>query len=289
MSTSWQSQITADGSVTFFSPEFTETFHSSSGARQEAEQKFVIPSGLTGLAQQVDQLNILDVCYGLGYNSAAALDAVWSVNPDCQVDLIALELDISVAIAALDLLSSYSSLVQEHLTTLANHLEVNTPQLQGRLDLGDARQTLQQNPASWQADVIFLDPFSPPKCPQLWTMEFITLLAQSLKPEGKLLTYSCAAAVRQALIMAGLNIASTPSVGRRSPGTIASPATLDFPPLTQSEIEYLHTRAAIPYRDADLKDDAETILKRRQQEQLSSTLEPTKQWQKRWYQRGLNK
>ncbi len=283
MTTSWQSQITADGSVTFFSPEFTETFHSSSGAKQEAEQKFVIPSGLVRMAQQVDRVTILDVCYGLGYNSAAALEAVWAVNPHCRVELLALELDVSVAIAALDFLSSYSLLVQSHLTILANCREVNTQQLGGRLAIDDARQTLQTIPKNWQADVIFLDPFSPPKCPQLWTVEFIALLAQFLKPQGKLVTYSCAAAVRQALVMAGLNIASTPSVGRKSPGTIASCITLDFPPLTQSETEYLQTRAAIPYRDPHLKDDAATIMQRRQQEQLSSTLEPTNQWRKRWH------
>ena len=282
MSTSWQPQTTADGSVTFFSSEFTETFHSSSGARQEAEQKFVIPSGLQAIAHQRDQLTILDVCYGLGYNSAAALEMVGAVNPLCRVELLALELDGSIPLAALDFLSNYSSPVQEHLTRLANHLEVNTPQFRARLNLGDARRTLQKIPVDWQADVIFLDPFSPPKCPQLWTVEFIELVARYLKPQGKLITYSCAGAVRQALVMAGLNIASTPSVGRKSPGTIASPATLDFPPLTKSEIEYLSTRAAIPYRDANLKDDADTIIKRRQQEQLSSTLESTKQWQKRW-------
>lgn len=283
MSTSWQSQITADGSVTFFSPEFNETFHSSSGAKQEAEQKFVIPSKLTRMAQQAHPLTILDVCYGLGYNSAAALEAVWAVNPDCQVEVLALELDITVPLAALGFLSSYSSQVQEYLTTLANCQEVNTPQLRGRLTIGDARQTSQKIPKGWQADVIFLDPFSPPKCPQLWTVEFIALLSQLLKPQGKIVTYSCAAAVRKALVMTGLNIASTPSVGRKSPGTIASFAALDFPPLTQSETEYLQTRASTPYRDPQLQDDAVTIIKNRKQEQLSSTLEPTKQWQKRWY------
>lgn len=282
MSTSWQPQITADGSVTFFSPEFTETFHSSSGARQEAEQKFVVPSGLMAIAQQKDQLTILDVCYGLGYNTAAALEAVWAVNPLCRVELFALELDRSVPLAALDFLSSYSSEVQEHLITLANHLEVKTSHLHSSLNIGDARQTLPKIPANWQADIIFLDPFSPPKCPQLWTVEFIALLARYLKPQGKIVTYSCAAAVRQALVMTGLNIASTPSVGRKSPGTIASPTILDFPPLNQAEIEYLRTRAAIPYRDPHLEDDAATIIKRRQQEQLISNLEPTKQWQKRW-------
>jgi tRNA U34 5-methylaminomethyl-2-thiouridine-forming methyltransferase MnmC len=113
-------------------------------------------------------------------------------------------------------------------------------------------------------------------------VEFIALLAQHLQPTGKLVTYSCAAAVRKALLKAGLYIASTPSVGRKNPGTIASPAPLDFPALTPAENEYLYTRAAIPYRDESLKDDAETIKKRRYEEQARSNLESTSQWKKRW-------
>lgn len=281
----WQPHTTADGSITFFSPEFQETFHSSSGAKEEAVQKFVVPSGLGEMVQGFnsgDRLKILDVCYGLGYNSAAALEAVWTSNPRCRVDLRAWELDATVSPAAVEFLATYPSLVWDNLTTLARELAVSTPQFEGRLEIGDARDSLQRLDRTWQADVIFLDPFSPPKCPQLWTVEFIALLVQHLQPQGKLVTYSCAAAVRQALIMAGLHIASTPSVGRKNPGTIASPSPLDFPALTAAEIEYLHTRAAIPYRDEYLKDDAETIRKRRYEEQARSKLESTSQWKKRW-------
>lgn len=60
---------TADGSVTFWSETFQETFHSTHGAKNEAEAKFVIPTKITEKARMQTQLNILDVCYGLGYNS----------------------------------------------------------------------------------------------------------------------------------------------------------------------------------------------------------------------------
>lgn len=84
-------QLTEDGSYTFFSPEFQETFHSSFGAKQEAEVRYIEPCQIKELATQQYTIRILDVCYGLGYNSAAALEAIWSVNPQCQIELIALE------------------------------------------------------------------------------------------------------------------------------------------------------------------------------------------------------
>ncbi|MFN6307693.1 MAG: MnmC family methyltransferase, partial [Microcystis sp.] len=96
-----------------------------------------------------------------------------------------------------------------------------------------------------------------------------------------LVTYSCAASVRRALQLAGLQIGATDSVGRRSPGTIAS--FLSLPPsLSAQEWEHLQTKAAIPYRDATLSDPAEVIIQRRRSEQALCDLEPTSHWKKRW-------
>jgi tRNA U34 5-methylaminomethyl-2-thiouridine-forming methyltransferase MnmC len=161
---------------------------------------------------------------------------------------------------------------------------VQTEYFDGQLIIGDARETIKSLCQSqWQADAIFLDPFSPPKCPQLWTVEFLGLVARCLKPTGRLTTYSCSAAVRKALALAGLKFGSTPSVGRRSPGTVASFCEQDLPPLSLQEQEHLDTRAAIAYRDPSLQDSADTICLRRQQEQQTSILKPTSQWKKRWF------
>ena len=48
------------------------------------------------------------------------------------------------------------------------------------------------------------------------------------------------------------------------------------------EEEHLLTRAAIPYRDPNNKDDSAKILKRREKEQQESTLANTQNWKKRW-------
>lgn len=277
-------QLTADGSFTFFSSEFGEAFHSHYGARQEAQWKFVEPTQLRQKAQQSQSLRLLDVCYGLGYNTAAALATIWTVNPNCYVEIVGLEFNPVVPQAAIayHLLDSWFQPIPQILTQLANAYQVQAESLQATLLIGDARSTIRLvQESGFQADAIFLDPFSPPICPQLWTVEFLAQVAKCLDLSGRLATYSCAAAVRTALIAAGLKIGSTPPVGRRSPGTVASWVDVDLPALSRPEQEHLLTRAAIPYRDPILGDSVDLILQRRLQEQHTSFLEPTSHWRKR--------
>ncbi|MGK7879080.1 MAG: MnmC family methyltransferase, partial [Crocosphaera sp.] len=234
-------------------------------------------------------ISILDICYGLGYNTAVALENIWSINPKIKVELFALENDISVPLQTIksNLLDNFSNGVIDSLKSLANYQKVKNNRLNAKLLLGDARQTIKTIiHQKFLADAIFLDPFSPPKCPQLWTVEFIELVSQCLEKDGHLATYSCAASVRTALQLTGLKIGATRSVGRRSPGTIANWNGKNLPPLSQQEKEHLQTRAAIPYRDPDLIDIAEKIKTRREKEQSKSDLEPSSHWKKRWSNNG---
>jgi tRNA U34 5-methylaminomethyl-2-thiouridine-forming methyltransferase MnmC len=286
-------QQTADGSFTFFSEEFGESFHSIQGAKEEALLKFVEPCQLAQKAQQ-PVLRLLDVCYGLGYNTAAALEIIWANNPSCRVELVALELDPVVPKAAIPLLRTASlnadgffngSLepIPQLLEVLATSLQVQTDRFHAQLLLGDARATIRQlRQSNFQADAIFLDPFSPPHCPQLWTVEFIQQLASCCASTGRIATYSCAASVRSGLIAAGLKIGQTVHVGGRQPGTVASFTDTGLLPLSRRSQEHLQTRAAVPYRDPHLCDSAEVILHRRRIEQQASSLEPTSRWHKRW-------
>jgi tRNA U34 5-methylaminomethyl-2-thiouridine-forming methyltransferase MnmC len=276
-------QQTADGSFTFFSSEFEEYFHSTQGAKEEALLKFAQPCQIAEKAQQ-SVVRLLDVCYGLGYNTAAALEVIWANNPNCRIELVALELDLSVPRSAIahHLLDSWSPPIPELLEVLVTSLQVQTNRLDAQLLLGDARSTIQQvRQSNFKADAIFLDPFSPRRCPPLWTVEFFQQLVSCCTPTGRLATYSCAASVRSALIAAGFNISQTPPLRGRQPGTLAS-FTDDLPTLSVRSQEHLQTRAAVPYRDPLLCDSADIILQRREIEQQESSLEPTSRWQKRW-------
>jgi tRNA U34 5-methylaminomethyl-2-thiouridine-forming methyltransferase MnmC len=289
MAASWLPLLTEDGSYTFFSAAFNEAFHSRQGAKTEAIQKFVEATHLPAKAQQ-NQLQILDVCYGLGYNTAAALEMIWQINPACKVEIIGLELDESVPLAAISetFLAEWSCPVQEALVAIARQHHYQSPTLTATLLLGDARKTIKSvMQEEFQANAIFFDPFSPRRCPQLWSIEFFQCIAQCLAPTGRLATYSRAASVRVALQSAGLKLGSLPVPLHHAPhewsqGTIASWQAEDLHPLSQMEQEHLQTRAAIPYRDPQLSDPAETILARHQQEQACTSLESTSSWRRRW-------
>ena len=287
MSQKFDPYITDDGSYTFFSEEFGQTFHSKYGAKQESIFKYAIP---TLLAQKASRghLRILDICYGLGYNSAAALATIWRSNPQCTVEIIALELDRTIPIAAIEhhLLADWEDPIPRLLTQLVQDEVIESERLRAQLIYGDARQTIDRViELEFTADAIFLDPFSPLSCPQLWTIEFIDRVAQCCAGDGMIATYSCAAAARAAMIAAGLAVADSVVVGRKAPGTIASFNPAQIPLLSSQQLEHLQTRAAIPYRDPTLSDSMAKIVIRRELEQDDCGLETTSQWKKRWRSR----
>ncbi len=288
--TTWIPQTTQDGSYTFLSAEFGETFHSSQGAKTEAFQKFVEATELNRKAAQ-PTLRLLDVCYGLGYNTAAALETIWKINPTCQVEVYGLELDATVPIGAAvpELLPFWSAKVQDVLQDLAHTHTCQRENLNAKLLIGDARQGIQPLvQQGFVADAIFLDPFSPRRCPQLWTVEFLGTVAKCLAIDGKLSTYSRSAAVRTALLAAGLCIGTIPlkqmqvSPHEWSQGTVAAWQSEMLLPLSLMEQEHLQTRAATPYRDPILSDEAAPIAARRYQEQTQTQLESTSSWRRRW-------
>lgn len=290
--TKWEPQLTKDGSYTFFSETFKETFHSRQGAKAEAFAKFAIATDLPKLAQQ-PSLKLLDVCYGLGYNTAAALETIWTINPNCQVDLYGLENDATVPYAALApaLLADWSAPVQLALKALVDpELHPMPVRLTGGLLIGDARQTIKLLiDQGFQAQAIFFDPFSPRRCPQLWSVEFFRQVAHCLATPGKLATYSRSASVRTAMLEAGFTIGTIPLTDpdphyphEWSQGTVAALGDTEVMPLSEMEQEHLLTRAGIAFRDPELTAEAEIILARQKQMQAESDRPSTSSWRRRW-------
>ena len=286
----WTPKLTRDGSFTFFSTAFGESFHSGQGAKSEAFAKFARVTNLVDRSQQ-PTIRLLDVCYGLGYNSAAAIETIWQSNPHCNIELYALELDNTVAIGATmpALLDSWTLEVQEILKELATTQGVQREYLTAHLLIGDARSTIQElSQRGFQADAIFFDPFSPRKCPELWTVEFFKAVGLCLAPDGILATYSRSAAVRSAMLLAGFAIGSIPvgpnaAPGEWSQGTIAAhPGMRQMPTLSKMEYDHLETRAGVAYRDPSLVGTQAEILARYEQDQSLDGLRSTSSWRKKW-------
>ncbi len=290
--------LTEDGSFSLYSNRFQERFHSSAGALHEANSKFVLPAQLERFAPS-QRVRVLDVCFGLGYNTAAMLVAL-PFAPGPALECWGLELDhrpLKLALTEPGFKSLWPDDVLSALTDILNHGCWQAPQHRRSFQMlwGDARQQIRTLQSDLQFDLIFLDAFSPGKCPQLWTEQFLHHLADLLVPGGRLLTYCRAAAVRNSLCHAGLELRSLlpiPGVGKAwSSGTMACcPEPVHSLPetgpgwrtLSVMEQEHLETLAGVPYRDPTGRDDSVLIFKRREKEQALSNRPSTSAWQRKW-------
>jgi len=61
--------LTNDGTATLYSKEFDESYHSKKdGALRESLEKHIIPA--FKFSKDRDEITILDICFGLGYNTS---------------------------------------------------------------------------------------------------------------------------------------------------------------------------------------------------------------------------
>ena len=285
--------LTEDGTYSLRSILFQENFHSLKGALEETKIKFTNPSGLNRFKNK--SLNVLDICFGLGYNSASLFNDL--IKQNSLLNWYALEIDkkpLEYSLNNNSFLELWHPKVFEIFNFLyqKNHFEDQF--LNCKIFWGEARETINNIPPRIKFDLIYLDGFSPQKCPQVWTVEFLSKVTKRLNPQGYLITYSSSAAVRMTLRKLGLEIFSIKSNlnsnNKWSQGTVAianfSKAkfqdNLYFDKLSPMEEEHLLTKASIPYRDPDLHSKAEDILRERLKEQFSSNLSSTKKWREKW-------
>ena len=292
---SLKSYLTNDGSLTLHSSYFKESFHSREGAKKESEEKYLLAAELERHSSK-ETIHVLDVCVGLGYNTASLLNKI--LKTDLKLKWWGLELDprpLSIAINNMHFRKTWEPKILEIMESLERKGCWEFGQSQGKILWGDARDTVNKLPQVRNFDLIMLDAFSPSKCPQLWTEDFLRSLAKLLKPDGRIITYSSAAAVRGSLKRASLSLMSIKSNKEEnlnwSSGTVG---IYNFNPnkkkgleeklqvLSPMEEEHLETKAAVPYRDPYGTRTKEEIMNIRQIEQMKSQMENTKQWKLRW-------
>ena len=204
--------ITKDNSVTYFNEEVSDYYHSQSGAREEAFEKHVkalkVKSGSV----------VFDMFFGLGYNSAAAIDTVkgpltiYCFENDKEILSKILEMDAEF--------KSWSIIKNFVKGFLEDDVKVySCDDVKMIMLFGDAREKIKS--VNIKADFIFFDPFSPLKVPKLWDVDFLRDIRSKMNSGAKLSTYSCAKIVKNNFLRAGFLLKDGPIVGRQSPSTIA--------------------------------------------------------------------
>ena len=71
---------TQDGSVGLYSYADDDVYHSKFGALTEAWEKFILPAHIEKKLNQQPEIRVLDVCYGIGYNTKALMSFI--INSD---------------------------------------------------------------------------------------------------------------------------------------------------------------------------------------------------------------
>ncbi|QBG46411.1 TIGR01212 family radical SAM protein [Verrucomicrobia bacterium S94] len=275
--TSLKSVETKDGSITFWNDDYKEHYHTPEGARLEAEEKYLVPGKLETRLKN-EEVRLLDICFGLGYNSLTALER--ASHLDRTLNITALEMDRRVVGAAAENIQTSetdSCDWKKILTDLhRNQSAIINRKSEIKILWGDARYTITKLPDTTY-DLVFLDAFSTQRNAELWTVDFFRKLKRVMKPDAALLTYCAAIPVRSGLLEAGFFVGETDPVGRARGGTIAALRETDIEiPLPDHEIRMIReTSRGLPYRDPHGVWTNKEILRNRQENIIKCKQEGT--------------
>lgn len=394
--------FTNDGSVGLYSQADNDIYHSTYGALTEAYEKFILPADLEKFFQKNSEIKILDICFGIGYNSKSFLNFIYNAqidtdnilkdkcigklytdntickdsisdavkNKNLKIYIKAIDTDKILAGLAPFVICNKKNLPKNYKLPFKNekiekllnkpiknkikfYEEINlilmmkmfekcpeifnTPEvfeiLKSKkyeqffaknyallaafynsqtglytpprclsaflhniyyryvstsykkaskwlklndfnfdLKIEDARKELLSDNNLY--NFVFLDAFTPAKCPCLWSVDFFKLLYEHLDKDGMILTYSNSAAVRNAFINAGFFVGKiyTPSSDKFM-GTIAvkNKALIKYD-LSEYDLSLIKTKAGIFYRDENLNATNEAIIMRHQKDVQNSDL-----------------
>jgi len=193
-----------DGSNTLFSVEFDEPYHSTKdGALHESLEKHVKPA--LSLSQSKHSLTILDICFGLGYNTFATLYYVKQMRLDTKIHILSPEFDEDLvrSLDTFDFPPEFDC-IKHIIKAISQDLYYEDGQFKIAVLLGDARKSIPR--IKEKIDIVYQDAFSPAHNPLLWTKEHFSDIRAISEDDALLTTYSTAAAIRLGLYENGFYI-----------------------------------------------------------------------------------
>jgi queuine tRNA-ribosyltransferase len=230
-----------------------EVMHPVVGPLVESRRLYVEPARLAGRLAEPGggTVTLLDVGLGAGSNVAAALHALAQLASPRRLEVVsfdrslaALELAVRSEHAAAFGFESWS---REAALSLLAAGRFEGEHLLWRARVGELPHTLDAE-SSASADVVFWDPFSPRKNPELWSVSAFSALRRLCRAGATVHTYSGATATRSALLLSGFAVGLGAAAGDKQQSTTVaalSAAELERP-LDRRWLERL-TRSSVPF------------------------------------------
>lgn len=194
---------TKDGSNTLFSTTYNQHYHNvDDGAIQEALYKHVIPA--LSFQTHKTHLSILDICFGLGYNTFATLYYIVSNKLPITVTIYSPELDSKLidSLAEFTYPKEFKSIAPIIQSLIKNHV-YQDEQFQIELFIGNAREYVKHLK---NIDVVYQDAFSSEVNHELWSVEYFKDIYQLCATDAVITTYAIATPIRLSMFEAGFEI-----------------------------------------------------------------------------------
>ena len=197
------------------STRFDDPYFSLDNGLAETRHVFLAGNDLPGRFRV--GFHIAELGFGTGLNMLCAAKAWIESGQTGALQFTSFE---AFPMAATDLARALSAFPE--LSELAHPLIrawergdtlIETPHLNARVIIGDARTTL----AAWQdkADAWFLDGFAPAQNPELWQPDLMAEVARHTSHGGSFATYTAAGHVRRSLASAGFLVERRSGFGRK--------------------------------------------------------------------------
>jgi len=186
---------TADGSNTLLSNKYKEHFHNiKDGSISEALNKHIIPAFT--YHKNKKKLNILDICYGIGYNTLASIYYVYKNNLDIKLNIYSVELNFNLVKS----LKNFAYPKEfENLKNIINEISIKQKyedkNIKIEVAILNAREYIKKFPEDF-FDIVYQDAFSSRVNIELWTKEYFDDIYKICKQNSILTTYAVATAVR---------------------------------------------------------------------------------------------
>ena len=196
---------TKDGSKTLFSQRYNQNYHNpDDGAISESLSKHIIPTFT--FQKEKKELNILDICFGIGYNTFSTIYYILQNNLDIKVNIYSPELDGNLvkSLDTFDFPNEFKE-IKHIIKSISETCKYEDEKIKIEVFIGDARQYIKSLPKEF-FHIVYQDAFSSDVNFELWTKEYFEDINSICKKNCVLSTYAIATPIRLSLYEANFLI-----------------------------------------------------------------------------------
>lgn len=199
---------TKDGSSTLFSKLYNQHYHNpDDGAINESLSKHIIPTFLFHQNNKnLKELNILDICFGIGYNTFCTIYHILKNNLNIKINIYSPEFDKALvnSLDSFDFPKEFDS-IKHIINSIAKDFKYEDENIKIEVFIEDARKYIKSLPKKF-FHIIYQDPFSSEVNFELWTKEYFSDIYKLCRDDCIISTYAIATPIRLSMYEAGFYI-----------------------------------------------------------------------------------